>query len=284
MEKKDKKDQPKKMRFEKLTSILKGKKDKEQGKTKKKKAVFNIREASKKTKKFFLSKPRMSTKKKSVNEALLRPFQTFFKVRFPRFSNNNSQNDLKSEVKNHLQNPMEFLWGIDPMLIILPWNEESHFQPLANGDEIPDGFCISRYVDRLFVKPNEFAYCRIILGHPKDKSKLINTDTQEWFEGSSFLFSEKRIQARKLCRVGWLLGSHPGILNTTNLQQALDQIHPFSRIKTEIQIERVNYKDKEKVRAAMISVAWKRAAKARTALKKIYSTKNKEGFPLGLQA
>ena len=34
----------------------------------------------------------------------------------------------------------------------------------------------------------------------------------------------------------------------------------------------------------MIFVAWKRAAKARAALKKIYSTKNKEGFPLGLQA
>ena len=34
----------------------------------------------------------------------------------------------------------------------------------------------------------------------------------------------------------------------------------------------------------MIFVAWKRAAKARAALKKIYSGKNKEGFPLGLQA
>ena len=58
-----KEEQPKKTKFVKLISILKGKKEKDekkgkdQVKTKKEKAIFDIREASKKTKKFFLSKP-----------------------------------------------------------------------------------------------------------------------------------------------------------------------------------------------------------------------------------
>ena len=51
-----------------------------------------------------------------------------------------------------------------------------------------------------------------------------------------------------------------------------------------MRIKKVNYKDKDNVRAAMIFVAHKRALKARAALKKLYSMKNKEDFPLGLQA
>ena len=122
------------------------------------------------------------------------------------------------------------------------------------------------------------------MGHTKERAEFINTDTEEWFDRNNYDFSVERIQARKLSRVGWLLGSHPGVLNVKNLQDALDQIHPFSRIQTEVRIEKVNYKDSENVKAAMIFIAHKRAAKARAALKKMYTMKNKEGFPLGLQA
>ena len=111
--------------------------------------------------------------------------------------NKNNQNELKSEAKEFIQNLLGYLWEINPSLLVLLWNKESQFSPLVNGGKIPDGFRIVRYVDCLFVKPNEFAYCKILLGHSKDKSEFINLDTEEWFKGNNYNFAVERIQARK---------------------------------------------------------------------------------------
>ncbi len=85
--------------------------------------------------------------------------------------------------------------------------------------------------------------------------------------------------------------------NARNLEAAIEQLSEFKEIPIEVRMEpirtkrgsakktsKANDKIAAFVRAAHVWTSWEKSAACRKALSDLYSSRNKEGFPLGIQA
>jgi hypothetical protein len=113
---------------------------------------------------------------------------------------------------------------------------------------------------------------------------------------SDMNFYKEKLQTKFTCRTGWLLGTHNMAFNARNLETAIEQLPEFKEIPIEVRIEpirtkrgsakktsKANDKIAAFVWAAHVWTSWEKAA-CRKALSNLYSSRNKEGFPLGIQA
>jgi len=75
-------------------------------------------------------------------------------------------------------------------------------------------------------------------------------------------FLYEQVQAKILPKCGWLLGSHPGVFNVTNMSEVIDEIHLFDTLRVEFRIQKVD-SSKDSPKAAVIYCNWDQASKVR---------------------
>ena len=254
--------------------------------------------------KALLSNPYRTAKLKRLKD-VGRKFRTFVKVKFSKITAEKIP-EQELEVSLCFQQIMERIWTIDPLAMLLPWKEESRtVQPLKKSSDFPKNKdTLSNYLDRLWLARFMNPYCRMFITHDLAPTILFEDyELQQWLEDLQLSLEIERIQARKTCRAGHLLGYHATVVNSNNLADAIQMQPLMQGISVEIRSEFIKLDPKKKgkptrsnakldkdgkertnVKIIQIYVAWEKAARARRALIEIYSSKANGLFPLGTMA
>jgi hypothetical protein len=253
------------------------------------------------TRNYFLSKPKALPKAqpKNLSKALERKFNTFFKVRLPKMQTQD-MGEQEAEVIQHFQKLTSLLWDIDPQILIYPWIDNPANKPLKKGGKLPihrDGLKV--YADNIYLAQYKSPWLKLRIGHSKDYEVFADETFKATLLSSDMTFYKEKLQTRFTCRTGWLLGTHSIAFNARNLEAAIEQLPEFKNIPIECRMEPIrtarnsSAKGTKKVlpkdmpkpnRAAHIWTSWERSGACRKAMSDLYSHRNTEGFPLGIQA
>jgi hypothetical protein len=243
--------------------------------------------------------PTPKAKPKFLSKAQERKFSTFFKVRLPKMQSKDL-GELESEVVASFQTLAGLLWGIDPQLLIYPWVNSTANRPLKKGGQTPkhrDGLKI--YADNVYLEQYKSPWLKLRVGHTTDEESFDGEEFRAALMRSDMNFYKEKLQTKFTCRTGWLLGTHNMAFNARNLEAAIEQLPEFKEIPIEVRMEPIRTKrgsakkpasrakdDKAAafIWAAHVWTSWEKSAVCRKALSDLYSSRNKEGFPLGIQA
>ena len=233
-----------------------------------------------------------------------RKFRTFVKIKFAKITAEKVE-DQEQEVSSCFQSIMERIWTIDPQAMLLPWKEETRtVQPLKRNSEFPKTKdTLSNYLDRLWLSRFQNPYCRVYVTHDQVATFLFDdNELQQWLEDTQLSLDIERVQARRVCCAGHLLGYHTSVANSNNLADAIEMQPLMRDISVEIRAEYIKLdakkgnkgkasakpdkdgKERTNVKIVRIYVSYDKAARARRSLIEIYSSKANGLFPLGVMA
>jgi hypothetical protein len=220
-------------------------------------------------------------KKKKWNES--RKFKTFLKIKTSTLKKPDRM-DQESEFLEIMQDTLTKLWTIDPKLVVYPWKEENDGgKPIQSGKVFPsnrDAF--AEFTERVFLKRGMNVWIRLHVGHNKSLAALQDAKMIDHFRQKDMLAYKDNLQVKTTTKAGWLLGSHPTVLNPRDLEEALSLLPEMKGIPIEIRIDWVSIDkgDKLGLKAAYVLCEWENALLCRRTLNKIYG-KTVDGYPLG---
>ncbi len=225
--------------------------------------------------------PAQTAKKKKWNEA--RKFKTFLKIKTAPLKKPDRM-DQETEFLDIMQDTLAKLWTIDPKLVVYPWKPEYEGgKPIQAGKAFPsnrDAF--AEFTERVFLKRGMNVWVRLHVGHNKSLAILQSDKMVDHFRQKDMLAYKDNLQVKTTTKAGWLLGSHPTVLNPRDLEEALSLLPEMDGIPIEIRIDWVSIDkgDKLGLKAAYILCEWENALLCRRTLNKIYG-KTVDGYPLG---
>lgn len=251
---------------------------------------------------FYLSKPKVlpKAKPKGLPKALERKYNTFFKIRLPKMQAKDL-GEQEAEVVETFQKLTALLWEIDSQILIYPWIDSAgSTKPLKKGGKLPthrDGLKV--YADNIYLAQYKSPWLKLRIGHTKNDEVFEDENFRASLIRNDMNFYKEKLQTKFTCRTGWLLGSHAVAFNARNLEAAIEQLSEFKNISIECRMEpirtaRASAQKKtskpsldeaaKPTRAAHIWTSWEQSSACRKALSDLYSNRNNEGFPLGIQA
>mgnify|MGYP000662507752 CR=1 FL=1 len=222
-----------------------------------------------------------TTKKKKWNEP--RKFKTFLKIKTAPLRKPDRM-DQEHEFLEIMEQTLTKLWSIDPKLVVYPWKPENEGgKPIQSGKELPsnrDAFSV--FTERVFLKRGINVWIRLHVGHNKSLVVLQSDKMTDHFRQKDMLVYKDTLQVKTTTKAGWLLGSHPTVLNPRDLEEALSLLPEMNGIPIEVRIDWVSIDkgDKLGLKAAFILCEWENALLCRRTLNKIYG-KTADGYPLG---
>ncbi len=222
-----------------------------------------------------------TVKKKKWNES--RKFKTFLKIKTSTLKKPDRM-DQESEFLEIMQDTLTKLWTIDPKLVVYPWKEENEGgKPIQSGKVFPsnrDAF--AEFTERVFLKRGMNVWIRLHVGHNKSLAALQDAKMIDHFRQKDMLAYKDNLQVKTTTKAGWLLGSHPTVLNPRDLEEALSLLPEMKGIPIEIRIDWVSIDkgDKLGLKAAYVLCEWENALLCRRTLNKIYG-KTMDGYQLG---
>ncbi len=222
-----------------------------------------------------------STKKKKWNES--RKFKSFLKIKTAPLSKPDRM-DQETEFLEIMQDTLTKLWTIDPKLVVYPWKPENEGgKPIQSGKAFPsnrDAF--SEFTERVFLKRGMNVWIQLHVGHNKSLAVLQSEKMIDHFRQKNMLAYKDNLQVKTTAKAGWLLGSHPTVLNPRDLEEALSLLPEMKDIPIEVRIDWVSIDkgDKLGLKAAYILCEWENALLCRRTLNKIYG-KTVNEYPLG---
>jgi hypothetical protein len=172
-----------------------------------------------------------------------------------------------------MQETLTKLWMLDPKLVIFPWKKGMEgSKPIQNGKAFPrnrDTF--ADFTEKVFLKRGENVWIRLHVGHNKQITALKDDRILDHFRQKDMLVYKDNLQVKTTAKVGWLLGSHPTVLNARDLEDSLALLPEMSGLPVEIRMEWISLDkgDKLKIKAAHILCAWEATLLCRRALNKI---------------
>ncbi len=222
-----------------------------------------------------------TVKKKKWNEP--RKFKTFLKIKTSTLKKPDRM-DQETEFLEIMQDTLTKLWTIDPKLVVYPWKDENEGgKPIQAGKAFPsnrDAF--AEFTERVFLKRGMNVWIRLHVGHNKSLAILQEDKMIDHFRQKDMLAYKDNLQVKTTTKAGWLLGSHPTVLNPRDLEEALSMLPEMTGIPVEIRIDWVSIDkgDKLGLKAAYVLCEWENALLCRRTLNKIYG-KTVDGYPLG---
>jgi hypothetical protein len=220
-----------------------------------------------------------------------RKCRTYVKLKFSKFTSD-VQSEQAEELSACFKTMMDKVWTIDNDTLVVAWKDGAHSKPLKSRSEFPktkDG--IACYVESLWMAKGKSAYCRSLLLHNVTMDSLFNDHgLQSWLSEMDLAIAVERIQAKKLCNVGHLLGYHALAVNVENLADAIQNQPALKNIAIEVRSEFVKFGNKKsaaprsQTKILQLYTAWDSASRARRALVEIYSSRAQGQYPLGVQA
>ena len=225
--------------------------------------------------------PLLQQKKKKWNES--RKFSSFLKIRTAKLKSDDRLGQ-EDEFLAVMQETLTKLWTLDPKLVIFPWKKGLEgSKPIQKGKAFPsnrDAF--ADFTEKVFLKRGENVWIRLHVGHNKQVTALKDDRMIDHFRQKDMLVYKDNLQVKTTAKAGWLLGSHPTVLNARDLEDSLAQLPEMSGLPVEVRTEWISLDkgDKLKIKAAHILCAWDSTLVCRRALNKIYGKKMGE-YPLG---
>ncbi len=225
--------------------------------------------------------PQLQQKKKKWNES--RKFSSFLKIRTAKLKSDDRLGQ-EEEFLTVMQETLTKLWTLDPKLVIFPWKKGMEgSKPIQKGKAFPsnrDAF--ADFTEKVFLKRGENVWIRLHVGHNKQITALKDDRMLDHFRQKDMLVYKDNLQVKTTAKAGWLLGSHPTVLNARDLEDSLALLPEMSGLPVEIRMEWISLDkgDKLKIKAAHILCAWESTLVCRRALNKIYGKKMGE-YPLG---
>ncbi len=232
------------------------------------------------------------TKKK---DSVVRQHNIFFKIKLPQTMSERVHEQTKEVIKN-IQDIMSKLWEIDSSLVVRAWAVElSDSQVLKQKHSFPNKReTISQYFPGIYYYANRIPYIRVLLGFNKETECFTTGLSQEfkkWLTRASFGFHKEKLQDRNICRVGWLLGSHPSVFNYDDMEDAIHSLEDCKSIRVELKAEEVKITKVQQnwnagefrqtpVRAVHIWCTFAQTSLVRSKMKALFSSKTKKK-PLG---
>jgi hypothetical protein len=156
-------------------------------------------------------------------------------------------------------------------------------KPIQNGKAFPsnrDAFAY--FTEKVFLKRGETVWIRLHVGHNKQIAALKDDCMLDHFRQKYMLVYKDNLQVKTTAKAGWLLKSHPTVLNARDLKDSLALLPKMSGLPVEIRMEWISLDngDKLNIKAAHILCAWESTLLCRRAFNKIYGKKMGE-YPLG---
>jgi hypothetical protein len=183
-----------------------------------------------------------------------------------------------------MQETLTKLWTLDPKLVIFPWKKGMEgSKPIQNGKAFPSNRDVfADFTEKVFLKRGENVWIRLHVGHNKQITALKDDRMLDHFRQKDMLVYKDNLQVKTTAKAGWLLGSHPTVLNARDFEDPLALLSEMSGLPVEIRMEwtSLNKGDKLEIKAAHILCAWESTLLCRRALNKIYGKKMGEN-PLG---
>jgi hypothetical protein len=219
-----------------------------------------------------------------------RKFRTYVKLKFAKFSSD-AQFEQAEELAANFKSLLDKIWTIDSSTILLAWKDGAVSKPIKFRSELPktkEG--LSVYVESLWMQKGRSAYCRALMAHDLPVLTLFHDHgLQSWLEEFDLAIAVERIQAKRICNVGHLLGYHATTANLENLAEAIQMQPVMQAISVEVRSEFVRFgsartSQRTDTKILQIYTAWDSAARARRALVEIYSSRAGGAYPLGVQA
>ena len=109
--------------------------------------------------------------------------------------------------------PDDLDMGIRKSLASINWKNKANFPKTKTA--------MSEYVDFMFLKQGLTPWSRILIGHNKTSDILDNESFREYLGMNDMVCYKEKLQVKKTCRVGWLLGSLPKSFNTKEFEEGI---------------------------------------------------------------
>jgi hypothetical protein len=183
-----------------------------------------------------------------------------------------------------MQETLTKRWTLDPKLVIFPWKKGLEgSKPIQKGKAFPsnrDAF--ADFTEKVFLKRGKNVWIRLEVGHNKQITALKDDCMLDHFQQKDMLVYKDNLQVKTTAKAGWLLQSHPTVLNARDLKDLLVLLPEMSGLPVKIRMEWISLDkgDKLNIKAAHILCAWESTLLCRRALNKIYGKKMGE-YPLG---
>jgi hypothetical protein len=220
-----------------------------------------------------------------------RKYQTIIKIKFSKYTSDIATEQAE-ELSTCFKTMMDKLSNVDASILLNAFKDGSSGKPLKPRSEFPkskDG--ISGYVDNVWMQKGKASYCRAVMSHDQPAETLFNdSGLQSWLSDMDLMIGVERIQAKKICSAGHLLGYHALAVNTENLSEAIQNQPAMKGIQVEVRSEFVKFGNKKgpaqrsKTKILQIYTSWDSASRARRALVSLYSSSANGQYPLGVQA
>jgi hypothetical protein len=217
--------------------------------------------------------------------------KTYIKIKLARISSSaTTLHSQAQEVSNALQQIPTKLWNLDNSLILLPRNNGNNTIPLKrtmsfSEIKMPFPSTLTAYGSNQGTSSTAAA---LQLTTRKQLKFSRMTHVQEWLSDTQYAINIERIQPKRTCKAGHLMGYHAGIANTNNLAEAITMLPQMNGLAIEVRAETVtlgnkktlkqddNKKDKD-IKILQIYCAWDRQV-----LTAMYSSIAQGQYPLGV--
>jgi hypothetical protein len=111
-------------------------------------------------------------------------------------------------------------------------------KPIQNGKAFPsnrDAFAY--FTEKVFLKRGENVWIRLHVGHNKQIAALKDDCMLDHFRQKYMLVYKDNLQVKTTAKAGWLLKSHPTVLNARDLKDSLALLPKMSGLPVEIRME-----------------------------------------------
>jgi hypothetical protein len=218
--------------------------------------------------------PQLQQKKKKQNES--HKFSSFLKIRMAILKSDD-QLGQEEEFLTIMQETLTKLWTLDPNLVIFPWRKGLEgSKPIQKGKAFPSNRdTFADFTEKVFLKRGKNVWIRPHVEHNKQITALKEYRMLDHFQQKDMLVYKDNLQVKSTAKAGWLLGSHPTVLNARNLEDSLALLPEMSGLPVEIRMDWISLDkgDTLKIKATHILCAWESTLLCRRALNKIYGKK-----------
>ena len=169
---------------------------------------------------------------------MTRRYKTYVKVRLAKVKTDATGD---AEAVQSFVTVANSLLKLDPRIVIHPWGAKANYnfaKPITKNSAKPTTKeNLYNYVDRIFIRENSFPYVRMLTSHDVHRTELSSETFTTNIRDQGINLWIDAIQAETIKTAGWLLGSHPEILNTKDFATILQQ-HPLLKgVELEVQVK-----------------------------------------------
>ena len=187
--------------------------------------------------------------------------------------------ELDEEFVGYFNVLLKLLRKIDPSVLLIPWVENGAHGPVYRDNEMECKEHINEYVDKIFLKQGNYAWCRMKIAFNNPEERIL---TEESFRFHNMHVFKESIQENYIATAGWFLGSTPD----TNINELRDVLKTLLPMEIDLRYQPIRLRTGERVdmnhavKAIHIYAGGDKCKSCYKALKEVYSPKN-QIFPLG---